>query len=132
MLKAGKGRIINISSVHSHATMPGYSAYVASKGGIDSLTRSLALELAPHKITVNAIAPGAVEVEKFVAHPLYDPDALGKEIPLGRVGLPRDVSEAVVFLASDATDWLTGQVITIDGGTTTRLFLYAGRPLPVG
>jgi glucose 1-dehydrogenase/3-oxoacyl-[acyl-carrier protein] reductase len=119
MMRVGKGRIINISSVHAQATMNHYAVYAASKGGMNALTRQLALDLAPFKITVNAIAPGCVQVEKST----YDPASRGQEIPCGRVGHPRDISAAVAFLASDETDWLTGQVITIDGGSTTRLFL---------
>lgn len=132
MCQAGQGRIINISSVHSQATMPGFSVYSASKGGMNALTRELALELAPHGITVNAVAPGAIEVEKFVNDPLYDRDALAAEIPSGRVGKPEDISGMVAFLCSDDAAWLTGQVITVDGGTLTRLYLYAGRPIPSG
>ncbi len=132
MAKAGHGRIINISSVHAQATMPGFSVYSASKGGMNALTRELALELAPHGITVNAVAPGAIEVEKFVNDPLYDRDALAAEIPSGRVGKPEDISGMVAFLCSDDAAWLTGQVITVDGGTLTRLYLYAGRPIPSG
>jgi NAD(P)-dependent dehydrogenase (short-subunit alcohol dehydrogenase family) len=132
MSKAGHGRIVNISSVHAQATMPGYSVYSASKGAINALTRELALELAPHGITVNAVAPGAIEVEKFVNNPIYNRDALAAEIPSGRVGQPEDISGMVAFLCSDDAAWLTGQVITIDGGTLTRLYLYAGRPIPSG
>jgi glucose 1-dehydrogenase/3-oxoacyl-[acyl-carrier protein] reductase len=119
MSRKGRGRIINISSVHGQATMEEYSVYAASKGGMNALTRQLALDLAPWGITVNAVAPGCVQVEKST----YDPAVRGKEIPCGRVGHPRDISAVVGFLASDATDWLTGQVITVDGGSTTRLFL---------
>jgi glucose 1-dehydrogenase/3-oxoacyl-[acyl-carrier protein] reductase len=126
------GRIINISSVHSQATMPGFSVYAASKGALNALTRELALELSPHGITVNAVAPGAIEVERFVSNPLYDPEALAEEIPARRVGKPEDVSGIVAFLCSEDAAWLTGQVITVDGGTLTRLYLYAGRPIPSG
>jgi NAD(P)-dependent dehydrogenase (short-subunit alcohol dehydrogenase family) len=132
MRKSGTGRIINIGSVHSHASMPGFSVYAASKGAIDALTRQLALDLSPFGITVNGIVPGAVEVEKFVADPCYDREGINREIPLGRVGLPRDISGAVVFLASEDAAWMTGQVIVIDGGTLSRLYLYAGRPIPSG
>jgi len=132
MSVSGGGRIINISSVHSFATMAGFSVYAASKGAINSLTRELALELAPYGITVNAVAPGAIEVERFIDNPVYDPDALAKEIPSGRVGKPEDISGIVAFLCSDDAAWLTGQVIAVDGGTLTRLYLYAGRPIPSG
>lgn len=132
MRELGGGRIVNISSVHSKASMPGFSAYAASKGAVNALTCQLALELAKYKITVNAIAPGAIEVERFKQDPAYDSAALGSEIPLGRVGFPNDISNAVVFLASDDAEWLTGQVISIDGGTLTRLYLYAGRQIPSG
>jgi len=132
MCAAGHGRIVNISSVHSLATMPGFSVYSASKGAINALTRELALELAPHGITVNAIAPGAIEVQKFRDNPLYDREALAEEIPSARVGQPEDISGIVAFLCSDDAAWLTGQVIVVDGGTLTRLFLYAGRPIPSG
>lgn len=132
MCRAGQGRIVNISSVHGQATMPGFSVYAASKGAMNALTRELALELAPHGITVNAVAPGAIEVERFISNPLYDRDALAAEIPSGRVGKPDDISGIVAFLCSDDAAWLTGQVITVDGGTLTRLYLYAGRPIPSG
>ncbi len=123
MLKAGRGRIINISSVHGQATMAGYAVYSASKGGINALTRQMALDLAKHGITVNAVAPGAVEVEKFIHEDWYDKEKIGRMIPVGRIGMPVDIAPIVVFLASEETGFITGQVITADGGTTTRLFL---------
>jgi len=119
MVRQGGGRIISISSVHGQATMNKFAVYAATKGGINALTRQLALDLAPYGITVNAVAPGCVQVEKST----YDPASRSREIPRGRVGRPRDISTVVAFLASDAAEWLTGQVITVDGGTTTRLFL---------
>jgi NAD(P)-dependent dehydrogenase (short-subunit alcohol dehydrogenase family) len=132
MFKARHGRIVNISSVHSLATMPEFSVYSASKGGINALTRELALELSPHGITVNAVAPGAIEVERFTDNPLYDREALAREIPSGRVGNADDISGIVAFLCSDDAAWLTGQVISVEGGTLSRLFLYAGRSVPSG
>jgi len=119
MKKLGRGRIINISSVQGQLVMRHFAAYAASKGAINSLTRQLSLDLADQQITVNAVAPGRVVVEKST----YDAVAAGREIPCKRVGRPSDVAVVVSLLASDATDWLTGQVITVDGGTTTRLFL---------
>jgi NAD(P)-dependent dehydrogenase (short-subunit alcohol dehydrogenase family) len=132
MRASGGGRIINISSVHSRTSLPGCSVYAASKGALESLTRQLAIDLSPFGITVNAIAPGPIEVEKFVADPAYDRAALAAEIPAGRVGSPRDVSAAALFFASGEAAWITGQVLTVDGGTTSRLPLYVGRPIPGG
>ena len=130
MRASGGGRIISIGSVHARASLPGCSAYAASKGALEALTRQLALDLSPFSITINVIAPGPIEVEKFVADPAYDAAALAREIPLGRVGQPADVSAAALFLASDDAAWITGQVLTVDGGTACRLPLYAGRPIP--
>lgn len=123
MKTLGRGRIINISSVHAQLTMNDVAVYAASKGGMNALTRQLALDLAPLGITVNAVAPGSVQIEKST----YDPTLRAQEIPRGRVGRPSDIAVMVAFLASDAADWITGQVITVDGGTTTRLFLDLGR-----
>lgn len=130
MKAAGGGRIINIGSVHSRTSLPGCSVYAASKGAIEALTRQLAIDLSPFAITANVIAPGPIEVEKFLDSPAYDAAALGREVPLGRVGLPRDVAAAAVFLASPDAAWITGQVLIVDGGTTARLPLYVGRPIP--
>lgn len=124
------GRLLFISSVHAKASMPNYSVYAASKGGIEALVGQLAIDLAGRGVTVNAIAPGAVEVEKYLEHPAYDREALATEIPRGRVGLPSDVASLAAFLASDAAEWITGQCFTVDGGTRARLYLYAGRPIP--
>jgi NAD(P)-dependent dehydrogenase (short-subunit alcohol dehydrogenase family) len=124
MAKKGYGKIINISSVHGSLTMPRYAAYAASKGGMNALTRQLALDLAEYNIQVNAVAPGATEVEKFSkTDPLHDKGAIGKQIPLGRIGYPEDVAKVVAFMASPGSDFVTGQVVTVDGGSSTRFFL---------
>lgn len=124
MAVKGKGKIINISSVHGSLTMPRYAVYASSKGGMNAMTRQLALDLAPSGIQVNAIAPGATEVEKFTQlNPDHDIHAIGKQIPLGRIGYPLDVAQVVGFFASSGSDFVTGQVLTVDGGSSTRFFL---------
>lgn len=123
MAKRKRGKIINISSVHGMLTMPEYAVYAATKGGINAMTRQLALDLAKYQIQVNAIAPGATEVEKFSEQPTFDRDAIGRQIPLGRIGRPLDVARTVAFLASEDADFITGQVLTVDGGSSTRFYL---------
>lgn len=116
------GRIVQISSVHARVTLPGRAAYAATKGGIEALTRALALELAPYRITVNAIEPGFIEVERSrAAIPDYDPRRVGQAIPAGRVGTPDDIAALAAFLLSDGSAFLTGAVIPADGGSSCLL-----------
>jgi gluconate 5-dehydrogenase len=122
MIKAGHGgRVINISSVRAQLGInAGYSAYVAAKGAVSSLTRQWATEWAKHGITVNAIAPTFVDTPQ-VAMLLDDPAfkaGVVNRIPLGRVGETRDLVGPVLFFASDASSFVTGQILTIDGGLT--------------
>lgn len=122
MAKQGYGKIINVSSVRGiRAIAGGSSAYCSSKGALDMLTRTLAVELAPNNITVNAIGPALTET-KMVAQMLSrDPEGKGKymaNIPLGRLGLTDDLIGAAVFLAADASSFVTGQVLYVDGGLT--------------
>lgn len=124
MVKQGKGgKIIIISSVHGKVTVPKHLVYSASKGGINMLTRELALELAPYRINVNAVAPGPIEVERYFDIPDYNQEELARQVPLGRVGYPEDIACAVSFLASDEASFITGQILYVDGGLTARLAL---------
>ncbi|OFW67489.1 MAG: short-chain dehydrogenase [Actinobacteria bacterium RBG_16_68_21] len=122
MIAAGRGgRVVNISSVRGQLGInAGYSAYVAAKGAISSLTRQWATEWAKYGITVNAISPTFVDTPQ-VAMLLGDPafkEALVARIPIGRVGTPDDLFGAVLLFASDAAAFITGQILTIDGGLT--------------
>jgi len=129
MIQQGKGgRIINISSVDSvHPSMVGLAAYDASKGGVLSFTKNFALEMAPHGVLVNAIAPGGVATEG-ASRPLEGSGMteaqmkammegyIQNKIPLHRMGVPDDIAKAAVFLASSAADYMTGATIVVDGG----------------
>jgi NAD(P)-dependent dehydrogenase (short-subunit alcohol dehydrogenase family) len=119
MIKQRYGRIINISSVTGPmVSNKGWSAYSASKGAISGLTRALALELAEYNITVNAILPGWIGRGTPPATPQAIKDArkLASSIPLGRLGTPEDVGNLAVFLSSEASSYITGSEIVIDGG----------------
>ena len=127
MMKVGGGKVINISSVHGHASLHNYAAYASTKGGINAMTRQMSLDLAKHRINVNAVAPGAVEVEKYADIEWYDRDFDGRKIPWGRIGTPADIAPMVAFLASGDADFITGQVIVIDGGSSARFFFWSER-----
>ena len=120
MLAQKKGRIINVGSGTSTFGFPGIVPYCASRGGITMLTKALAAEWAPVGITVNAIAPGWFKTAQNAI--LYqDPEWVAnviEKIPAGRTGLPNDMDGAVVFLASDASEYVTGQLLFVDGGFT--------------
>lgn len=118
MMKARGGRIINIASVSGLMGNPGQANYSASKAGVIGLTRTVARELAPRGVTVNAIAPGFIATEMTAALGEETLAEIHKQVPLGRLGEPQDVADAVLFLASDAAAFITGHVLTVDGGLT--------------
>lgn len=115
-LKQRSGKVINISSVSGIMGNPGQSNYSASKAGLIGLTKSVARELAGKGICVNAVAPGYIATDMTDALPERAREGLLRMIPMGRVGSPEDVAQAVVYLASPAADYVTGQVLCIDGG----------------
>jgi glucose 1-dehydrogenase len=112
------GKVINISSVHEELPFPHFTPYCMAKGGLKMMMRNLAIELGPRGITVNNIAPGAIETpinKKLMSDPkLLDP--LLQNIPLGRLGQPPDVAAVATFLASPDADYITGATIVVDGG----------------
>jgi NAD(P)-dependent dehydrogenase (short-subunit alcohol dehydrogenase family) len=116
--KAG-GRIINIGSIMSEMPAPGEPHYAASKGGVLMLTKAMALDLAPHNITVNAIGPGVIKnglSSKGCLSDAATAEKIKAGIPLRRFGSPRDIGHAVVFLASDEANYVTGVILYVDGG----------------
>ena len=123
MVKQGRGgRIINISSIHEDLAMPTNAPYCAAKGGVRMLMRTIALELAPHSITVNNVCPGAIDTQ-MDARLKGDERAFSTllgEIPLHRMGRPEEVAELCVFLASQAAAYITGASYIIDGGMTRQ------------
>jgi len=116
MMRAKSGRIINVSSVVASMGNPGQLNYCASKGGIDAMTRSLAREIGSRGITVNAVAPGFIATSMTAELGDEAHARLTQQIPLGRLGQPEDVANAVAFLASDEAGYITGQVVHVNGG----------------
>lgn len=121
MLEAGRGAIVNVSSVHGSVGVPRMAAYAASKGGVETLTKALALEWASRGVRVNCLAPGYFQTA--LTEP-YLTSSQGQSvidrIPLGRVGTPDELVDAALFLGSDASSYVTGAMLTVDGGWTAQ------------
>ncbi|MFD5099463.1 SDR family NAD(P)-dependent oxidoreductase [Streptomyces albidochromogenes] len=115
MKEAGAGSVVNVSSTAGLVGIPGHAAYGASKFGLRGLTRSSALDLAPYGIRVNSVHPGAIDTPMVAS--VADRD--WSHLPLGRMGRPEEVGEVVRFLVSDASSYITGAELTVDGGSTT-------------
>ena len=116
MRERGYGRIINIGSVNGQAGEYGQVNYCAAKSGIHGFNKALALESAKHGITVNAIAPGAIETDMLMAVPDHVLDKIKAKIPVGRFGQPDEIGRAVVFLAAEEASFITGLTLSINGG----------------
>lgn len=122
MTRNGGGRIVNMASVNSFAAEPSAAHYVASKGGVAALTKALAVDLAPHGITVNAVAPGPVVTDRNAS--LLGTEPLATQVgrvPLGRAGEPAEVAAAVAWLASRDARYVNGSVLVLDGGLLARI-----------
>ena len=120
MLEAGWGRIVNISSSSTHSGQPFMAAYVAAKSAVNGLTKSLALEYGPHGITVNAVPPGFIDTPMLRKAEqrgfLGDTDKQIEATPVRRIGRPEDIAAAALYLASEASGWVTGLTLIVDGG----------------
>jgi NAD(P)-dependent dehydrogenase (short-subunit alcohol dehydrogenase family) len=126
MKRAGRGAIVNVSSLHAFATLEGFFPYAAAKSGLVGLTRSLALDYGPHGIRVNVVAPGFVRtrlvqqsIERADDHAAAE-RAMVAGVALGRIGTPREIAGVVRFLASDEAGYVTGASLLVDGGLTAR------------
>ncbi|ADE16805.1 short-chain dehydrogenase/reductase SDR [Nitrosococcus halophilus Nc 4] len=130
MIKEGvEGVILNNSSIHATKSVPYFSAYAASKAGLEAMSRVMALEWAPYHIRVNCIAPGVVPVERTQETLRAQQDNWMPHIPAGRFGRPQDIAEMAVYLCSKAADWVTGQSFVVDGGMLARMDM-PRRPQP--
>jgi NAD(P)-dependent dehydrogenase (short-subunit alcohol dehydrogenase family) len=120
MQKQNYGKILNIASMSVYGGVTDRANYISSKAGVVGLTRTLALELAPFKINVNALAPGMVETPMTKKSGIFDQykDIVAQAIPLGRVAQPQDIANAVLFFVSDEAEYITGQCLLVCGGVS--------------
>lgn len=128
---AGRGAVVNVSSINSGIHAPGLPAYSAAKGGVDALTRQLALEYGPRGIRVNAVNPGLVAVESVARFLDANPGeavAAREGVPLDRVGTPEEVASAIAFLASDDASYVSGVTLAVDGGLSIQSAMAVIRP----
>ena len=122
MIRQRHGRIVNISSIIAHRSRGGQANYAASKGGVEALTRALAVEVASRNILVNAIAPGWIDTDMTVEQQQkHEAGGLASTIPLGRTGQVEEIAEVVAFLLNPSNSYMTGQVLKVDGGLDIRL-----------
>jgi NAD(P)-dependent dehydrogenase (short-subunit alcohol dehydrogenase family) len=128
MVARGAGSIINVSSISGLVGTPNRAAYAASKGAIDAMTRSLAIDYGPSGVRVNAVAPGVIDTALWARNKAVPGviEQVNAQIPLRRWGTPEDVAEVIAFLASDAARYVTAQTIGVDGGLGRTLDLYGG------
>ena len=128
MIDHGGGSIVNLSSVSALLGTPRRAAYAASKGALDAATRSLAMELGPHGIRVNSVAPGVVDTALWAKNKLVPGviESVERQTPLRRWATPEDIADVIVFLASDAARFITGETVAADGGMARTLDLYGG------
>lgn len=128
MVDQGGGAIINLSSGSGVVGTPNRAAYAASKGAIDAATRSLAIELGPRGVRVNSIAPGVVDTDLWARNKAIPGvvEQIEQQTPLRRWATPEDIADVVVFLASDAARFITGETISVDGGMTKTMDLFSG------
>jgi NAD(P)-dependent dehydrogenase (short-subunit alcohol dehydrogenase family) len=131
MAAAGRGAIVNMSSVNGFLAIPSIASYNVSKGGINQLTRVMALALADQGVRVNAVAPGTIATELAAKAVLTSDEARERILsrtPLGRLGTPEEVAEVVAWLASDAASYVTGEIVVVDGGRMTLNYTVPVRP----
>ncbi len=129
MIKSGRGRIVNVSSTQAIASEPTVGAYSASKGGISAWTRTMAVDLAPHGILVNAVAPGCIHTAMSIINGVDETQlpefqewyVKRRKIPLARPGAPEEVAKAILFLSGDDCTYITGHTLVVDGGLTITM-----------